>query len=612
MKPNSSRSTQLFFIAQWITVINDTFARRILASQLKQNHQRLMMWLVLGIWLWLGLALPATVQAQDSTAAETTVTPGSPAEITTHTVAVGETLSLIALRYDISVEALMAINAITDPDSIYIGQELALPPGTELQPAPTPLPTHEVQPGETLSGIALRYDITLARLMAFNGMSDADAVIVGQSLRIPPPLDADGEPIEDVATTVPTEVRLEERSPVTATVVESTELADEEATATQAPVKTSAVTSTPTPSPTSSPTPMATATPTATPTPFILIPDTSLEDTLVHEQTASLNRTYEVDAGDTLTRIALRTGVNRDALRQLNRLGPEADVQLFVGQILLLPAAGDDLRVQQSEQEYVIQPGDSLGAISEQFGLSLAELLSANRLADPNNISVGQRLVIPPPTTAGSSAESSMAERAKLVGPVQNGYYYYTVQPGDTISELAAAFDSTKLAIFEYNNSTLPDQETVYSGLEIRIPFGPPDLPTRHPPVPTSGSSFLVSLSRQQCWLFHGDAIAYEWTCSTGYGEWITRVGSFAVQSKIENAQSRAYALDMPYWLGIYDVGPFENGIHGLPVEWATGNKLWEGLIGEPATFGCAMLNDDDAAVLFDAAYIGMPVHITN
>jgi lipoprotein-anchoring transpeptidase ErfK/SrfK len=66
----------------------------------------------------------------------------------------------------------------------------------------------------------------------------------------------------------------------------------------------------------------------------------------------------------------------------------------------------------------------------------------------------------------------------------------------------------------------------------------------------------------------------------------------------------------MPYWLGIYNVGDYENGIHGLPVEWDTGKKIWERLIGEPATFGCAMLDDRDAAVLFEMAYIGMPVHV--
>ena len=69
--------------------------------------------------------------------------------------------------------------------------------------------------------------------------------------------------------------------------------------------------------------------------------------------------------------------------------------------------------------------------------------------------------------------------------------------------------------------------------------------------------------------------------------------------------------MDMPYWLGIYNVGTYENGIHGLPVRWDNGKKIWEGMIGEPATYGCAMLADDNAAILYKMAYVGMPVHIT-
>jgi hypothetical protein len=59
-------------------------------------------------------------------------------------------------------------------------------------------------------------------------------------------------------------------------------------------------------------------------------------------------------------------------------------------------------------------------------------------------------------------------------------------------------------------------------------------------------------------------------------------------------------------------VGAYENGIHGIPVESSTGEKLWDTLVGQPATFGCAMLLDDNAKTLFDLAYIGMPVHIVD
>lgn len=48
---------------------------------------------------------------------------------------------------------------------------------------------------------------------------------------------------------------------------------------------------------------------------------------------------------------------------------------------------------------YVIQPGDSLSAIADRFGMSVEELSQANDIADPNVIQVGQKLVIPGPTS---------------------------------------------------------------------------------------------------------------------------------------------------------------------------------------------------------------------
>ncbi|MEZ4682124.1 MAG: LysM peptidoglycan-binding domain-containing protein [Caldilineaceae bacterium] len=517
--------------------------------------------------------------------------------VETHEVQAGETLSMIADSYGITLDELMTENGLTDANEIFIGQVLALPDGAQLQPTPSPLPRHIVQAGETLSQIAEQYDVTLTRLMLFNGISDANAVRVGQELRVPPVLteETDENSTETNATRPTVATNTETATPVAP------------ATATKEQKPTATVSSTATDTATTDE-----AIPTQSDDNAAAVQSgageideaSALDLAMIANQIASLNRSYTIRTGDTLGQIALRAGVDQEALRRLNRLDEKDVGRLIAGETLLLPATGDDLRVRQPEQEYVVQAGDSLGTIATHFDLTIADLLAANRITDPDSISIGQHLTIPRP----SSSETILASRETKVGPERNGFYYYTVQPGDTLSELARAFNSTKLALLEYNG--LPDEQTVYAGLEIRIPFGPPALPDRRPPVPASGTSFLVSLSRQQCWLFHGSSVSESWTCSTGYGEWITRVGTFAVQSKIENAQSSAYRLDMPYWLGIYNVGEFENGIHGLPVDWDTGEKIWEGLIGEPATFGCAMLDDRDAAFLFTTAYIGMPIHV--
>ena len=425
---------------------------------------------------------------------------------------------------------------------------------------------YTVEPGETLSEIAKENGIALDQLMRLNGITDPDTLIAGQILYVPVP-----------ATTTDGDDPVETPSAPSSEAEPSAEPPDEE------------------------PDNSSDGSPEATPEPS----QAEIEEPSLRQSgnpIATLNRIYTVQSGDTLPLIALQNGVNEEALRQIN--GMIGTPGLVAGQTLTLPATGSDLYVQRSLEEYVVEAGDSLGQIARSLGVTLPDLLKANHISDPDAIREGDRLVIPgqPVDTEGDP------RKRPQVGPAQSGFFYYTVRVGDTLSEIARDFDTPMLAILEYNN--LPNEETVYAGLELRLPYGPPPLPQKRPPVPISSSSFLVSLSRQQCWVFHGEQLKEQWNCSTGYGEWITRTGTFQVQTMLETAKSGAYRLDMPYWLGIYDVGEYENGIHGLPVSWDTGEKLWDGLIGQPATFGCAMLDDEDAAALFDLAYLGMPIHV--
>lgn len=50
------------------------------------------------------------------------------------------------------------------------------------------------------------------------------------------------------------------------------------------------------------------------------------------------------------------------------------------------------------EQEYVVQAGDTLGAIAAQFGVTVDAIVQANEIADPNLIVPGETLIIPPAT----------------------------------------------------------------------------------------------------------------------------------------------------------------------------------------------------------------------
>jgi len=128
--------------------------------------------------------------------------------------------------------------------------------------------------------------------------------------------------------------------------------------------------------------------------------------------------------------------------------------------------------------------------------------------------------------------------------------------------------------------------------------------------VPSSagGKYILVDISEQHMYVYEGDALIYSFVASTGINN-ATRVGTFAVQSKIPNAYGSTWDIWMPDWLGIYWSGGLENGIHALPIL-SNGATLWEGYLGRPVSYGCVVLGTYDAQVLYNWAEIGTPVEI--
>ena len=95
----------------------------------------------------------------------------------------GENLFRIALKYGTTVQAISAANGIVNPSLIYAGQELLIPAGGA--PPATGARYHVVQPGETLSGIALKYGTTPWAIATANGISNIGHIYAGQTLRIP-------------------------------------------------------------------------------------------------------------------------------------------------------------------------------------------------------------------------------------------------------------------------------------------------------------------------------------------------------------------------------------------------------------------------------------------
>jgi LysM repeat protein len=54
---------------------------------------------------------------------------------------------------------------------------------------------------------------------------------------------------------------------------------------------------------------------------------------------------------------------------------------------------------------YTVQPGDTLATIARQFETTVEAIIALNQLADPNQIEVGQQLVLPAPGGTAAPAD---------------------------------------------------------------------------------------------------------------------------------------------------------------------------------------------------------------
>jgi lipoprotein-anchoring transpeptidase ErfK/SrfK len=197
----------------------------------------------------------------------------------------------------------------------------------------------------------------------------------------------------------------------------------------------------------------------------------------------------------------------------------------------------------------------------------------------------------------------------------------YVVRRGDTLSAIALRYDTTVTAIMRANG--IKTARSIWAGQRLVIPAasGPAAPASVSDPsaqaaagrlpsvVPVRGKAIFVSIRQQRMYAYSNSRLIYRWTVSTGLPGRNTARGNFRVQSKYAEAWSSIWQLRMPYWMGIYDVGTYENGIHALPIN-RNGQKLWSGLLGSPASFGCVILSTENAATLYRWASIGTPVII--
>jgi LysM repeat protein len=109
--------------------------------------------------------------------------------------------------------------------------------------------------------------------------------------------------------------------------------------------------------------------------------------------------------------------------------------------------------------EYTVQGGEWVYSIARKFGVDPQDIIDLNNLVDPFTLYPGDVIKIP-------SGGDAPAPPSGVDSP-QSGTTY-TVQLGDNVSTIAAAFGVTPEAIVAANNLTYP--YTLYPGQILTIP----------------------------------------------------------------------------------------------------------------------------------------------
>lgn len=156
--------------------------------------------------------------------------------------------------------------------------------------------------------------------------------------------------------------------------------------------------------------------------------------------------TYTVRSGDTLSGIAARYGTTVAALVAANGI---ANPNLInVGQVLQLSGSAP-APAPQGGNVYVVQPGDTLSAIAQRNGTNWQTLAALNQLANPNLIRVGDKITLP----GGAEAPA--------------GRKTYKIVSGDSLSAIASR-NGTDVATLQRLNE-ISNPNLIYAGTTIYL-----------------------------------------------------------------------------------------------------------------------------------------------
>ena len=357
---------------------------------------------------------------------------------TTYRLQQGETLAQVAGRSGMTEDELRKVNGIPKGRRVLANSTLLVrSTGTEdqqdiaaelanakLQLSPTTTwrrVTYRVRSGDTLSGIARRWRITMKSIVTANRLR-SDRLRVGQRLVLTVP----NVPRQAIASTQRSESSQHVIHRVRSGETLSTIASRYGVSISQLKMTNRIRTN-------------------------LIRPGQRLRIPFGGADAVSDTKIYTVKAGDTLSTIAARYGVSVVRLKRANRLSGDS---LRIGDRLEIPtqvAVSDAPKRVAKSRTHRVRSGESLYTIGKRYGVSVDRLKAANGLRR-NTIRVGQELVIPARSSIASASASDRVHR---------------VRSGDTLSEIARRYGTTVSKLRSANGLT---SNRLRIGQELKIP----------------------------------------------------------------------------------------------------------------------------------------------
>ena len=357
---------------------------------------------------------------------------------TTYRLQQGETLAQVAGRSGMTEDELRKVNGIPKGRRVLANSTLLVrSTGTEdqqdiaaelanakLQLSPTTTwrrVTYRVRSGDTLSGIARRWRITMKSIVTANRLR-SDRLRVGQRLVLTVP----NVPRQAIASTQRSESSQHVIHRVRSGETLSTIASRYGVSISQLKMTNRIRTN-------------------------LIRPGQRLRIPFGGADVVSDTKIYTVKAGDTLSTIAARYGVSVVRLKRANRLSGDS---LRIGDRLEIPtqvAVSDAPKRVAKSRTHRVRSGESLYTIGKRYGVSVDRLKAANGLRR-NTIRVGQELVIPARSSGGAAASNAKVHR---------------VRSGDTLSEIARRYGTTVSKLRSANGLS---SNRLRIGQELNIP----------------------------------------------------------------------------------------------------------------------------------------------